>query len=236
MKKWIKIVLYSLLGIFMVGGITFLTWSQFTYKPTKEALSLVDNKKDEENIVFGQKDAKIGVVFYQGAKVEVESYSYLGEAFAKDGHFVVMPKLPLNLAILGTNVVDSVIEKYPEVQKWYVAGHSMGGAMISRYAFQHEEKVDGIILLGSYPADDFSTKLIPMLSIYGEVDGLATVEKIKNSKKLLSKNATMHMIKGGNHANFGMYGEQKGDNASLITPKAQQDETVKVIEQWLLKQ
>ncbi|MGE7887252.1 alpha/beta hydrolase [Bacillus cereus] len=236
MKKWMKIVLYSLLGILMVGGITFLTWSQFTYKPTKEALSLVGNKKDEENIVFGQKDAKIGVVFYQGAKVEVESYSYLGEALAKDGHFVVMPKLPLNLAILGTNVVDSVIEKYPEVQKWYVAGHSMGGAMISRYAFQHEEKVDGIILLGSYPADDFSTKLIPMLSIYGEVDGLATVEKIKNSIKLMSKNATMHMIKGGNHANFGMYGEQKGDNASLITPKAQQDETVKVIEQWLLKQ
>ncbi|EEK78278.1 hypothetical protein bcere0009_28010 [Bacillus cereus R309803] len=44
------------------------------------------------------------------------------------------------------------------------------------------------------------------------------------------------MIKGGNHAHFGMYGEQKGDNASLITPKAQRDETVKVIEQWLLKQ
>lgn len=197
MKKWIKIVLYSLLGILIMGSITFLTWSQFTYKPTKEALSLVDDKKDEENIVFGQKDAKIGIVFYQGAKVEVESYSYLGEALAKDGHFVVMPKLPLNLAILGTNVVDSIIEKYPEVQKWYVAGHSMGGAMISKYAFHHEERVDGIILLGSYPADDFSTKLIPMLSIYGEVDGLATVEKIKNSKKLMSKNTTMHMIKGG---------------------------------------
>ncbi|EJR64572.1 hypothetical protein IIO_01896 [Bacillus cereus VD115] len=236
MKKWIKIALYSLLGILIVGSITFLTWSQFTYKPTKEALALVDNKKDEENIVFGQKDAKVGIVFYQGAKVEVESYSYLGEALAKDGHFVVMPKLPLNLAILGTNVVDSIIEKYPEVQKWYVAGHSMGGAMISRYAFQHEEKVDGIILLGSYPADDFSNKLMPMLSIYGEVDGLATVEKIKNNKKLMSKNTTMHMIKGGNYANFGMYGEQKGDNASLITSKAQQDETVKVMEQWLLKQ
>ncbi|MGG0459410.1 alpha/beta hydrolase [Bacillus mycoides] len=236
MKKWMKIVLYSLLGILLMGSITFFVWSQFTYKPTKEALSLVDDKKDEDNIVFGEKESKIGVIFYQGAKVEVESYSYLGEALAKDGHFVVMPKLPLNLAILGTNVVDSVIEKYPDVQKWYVAGHSMGGAMISRYAFQHEEKVDGIILLGSYPADDFSTKSIPMLSIYGEVDGLATVDKIKNSKKLMSKNTTMHMIKGGNHANFGMYGEQKGDNVSLITSKAQRDETVKVIEQWLLKQ
>ena len=25
----------------------------------------------------------------------------------------------------------------------------------------------------------------------------------------MSKNTTMHMIKGGNHAHFGMYGEQK---------------------------
>lgn len=85
MKKWIKIVLYSLLGILIMGSITFLTWSQFTYKPTKEALSLVDDKKDEENIVFGQKDAKIGIVFYQGAKVEVESYSYLGKLLQKMG-------------------------------------------------------------------------------------------------------------------------------------------------------
>ncbi|MDA2670265.1 alpha/beta hydrolase [Bacillus sp. II_CA] len=236
MKKWMKIVLYFLLGILLIGSISFFVWSQFSYKPTKEALSLVDDKKDEDYIAFGENDAKIGVIFYQGAKVEAEAYSYLGEALAKDGHFVVMPKLPLNLAILGINEVDSVIEKYPEVQKWYVAGHSMGGAMISKYAFQHEEKVDGIIFLGSYPADDFSTKSIPMLSIYGEVDALATVEKIENNKKLMSKNTTMHMIKGGNHAHFGMYGEQKGDNASLITPKAQRDETVKVMEEWLLKQ
>ncbi|WP_368907662.1 alpha/beta hydrolase [Bacillus wiedmannii] len=236
MKKWMKIVLYSLLGILLMGSISFFVWSQFSYKPTKEALSLVDDKKDEENIVFGENDAKIGVVFYQGAKVEAEAYSYLGEALAKDGYFVVMPKLPLNLAILGINAVDSVMEQYPEVQKWYVAGHSMGGAMISKYAFQHEDKVGGIIFLGSYPADDFSTKSIPMLSIYGEVDALATVEKIENNKKLMSKNTTMHMIKGGNHAHFGMYGEQKGDNASLITAKAQRDETVKVMEEWLLKQ
>ncbi len=47
-----------------------------------------------------------------------------------------------------------------------------------------KKKVDGIIFLGSYPADDFSTKSIPMLSIYGEVDALATVEKIENNKKV----------------------------------------------------
>ncbi len=43
-------------------------------------------KRLEDYIAFGEKDAKIGVIFYQGAKVEAEAYSYLGEALAKDGH------------------------------------------------------------------------------------------------------------------------------------------------------
>jgi esterase/lipase len=235
-KKWLKIVMYAVLGILLMGIIIFFAWSQFTYKPTDEAFLLADHKKDEDNLVFGQKEAKIGIIFYQGAKVEVEAYSYLGKGLEDNGYFVVMPKLPLNLAVLGTNVADSIIDKYPEIQKWYVAGHSLGGAMISRYAFHHEKKVDGIIFLASYPADDFSTKSIPMLSVYAELDGLATAEKINNRKDLMSKDTIMHMIKGGNHANFGMYGKQKGDNASFITPKAQQDETVKVITEWLQKQ
>nr|WP_239534528.1 alpha/beta hydrolase [Priestia taiwanensis] len=226
--------MYSVLGILIIGSITFFVWSQFTYKPTEEALSLVD-QKDKENLVFGQKEAEIGIIFYQGAKVEVESYSYLGKGLENNGYFVVMPKLPFNLAILGTNVAGDIIETYPKIQKWYVVGHSLGGSMISRYAFHHEKKVEGIIFLASYPADDFSTKSIPMLSIYGEVDGVATVDEIKNRGNFMSKNTTMHMIKGGNHANFGMYGKQKGDNDSLITSKAQQDETVKVIAEWLQK-
>ncbi|MDM5186137.1 alpha/beta hydrolase [Bacillus sp. DX4.1] len=235
MKKCFKASIYSILIIIFIGTIFFITWSQFTYTPTKEALSLVE-QKDKENLIYGKKEAKIGIIFYQGAKVEKESYSYIGYELEKEGYFVVIPELPLNLAILGTNDVETIIKRYPEIEKWYVVGHSMGRSMISSYAFNHEKKVDDIIFLASYPANDFSTKLIPMLSIYGEVDGLATVEKIKNREKLMSKNATMHMIKGGNHANFGMYGKQKGDNASLITSKAQREETVKVIEEWLLKQ
>lgn len=80
-----KIILYSLLGILLIGSISFFVWSQFSYKPTKEALSLVDDKKDEDHIVFGEKDAKVGVIFYQGAKVEAEAYSYLGKLLQKMG-------------------------------------------------------------------------------------------------------------------------------------------------------
>ena len=51
----------------------------------------------------------------------------------------------------------------------------------------------------------------------------------------MSKNTTMHMIKGQS-CSFWHVWRAKGDNASLITPKAQRDETVKVMEEWLLKQ
>ena len=71
---------------------------------------------------FWRERCKNRSYFYQGAKVEAEAYSYLGEALAKDGHFVVMPKLPLNLAIFGINEVDSVIEQYPEVQNGMLRG------------------------------------------------------------------------------------------------------------------
>ena len=43
----------------------------------------------------------------------------------------------------------------------------------------------------------------------------------ENTKDLA--NATEHIIPGGNHAYFGFYGEQKGDNPALQTNKEIQD-------------
>lgn len=74
-----------------------------------------------------------------------------------------------------------------------------------------------------------------MLSLYGELDGLSTKKKIAQTHHLLSKGAVVHEIKGGNHAQFGLYGKQKGDNKATITPKQQQDEMVRVTKEWLQK-
>jgi hypothetical protein len=40
-------------------------------------------------------------------------------------------------------------------------------------------------------------------------------------------------IEGGNHANFGMYGPQKGDQESPLTSKEQLDEVLSAILEWL---
>ncbi len=92
-----------------------------------------------------------------------------------------------------------------------------------------------MFLLGSYPDEgtDFSKKSLPMFSIYAERDGLSTVEKIEDTKHLLSNKTTMHEIKGGNHGQFGIYGAQKGDSKSSISVKKQQDEMVSVTSTWI---
>lgn len=105
-----------------------------------------------------------------------------------------------------------------EIDQWYIGGHSLGGVSAATYAEQHEETIAGLFFFASYPTSgtDFSATELPMLSIYAENDGLSTLDKIDESKSLFSDQATFHQIDGGNHAQFGIYGSQKGDNEATI--------------------
>lgn len=241
MKKGIK---YSLIAVFVllligVGG--FFVWSQLTYEPSKELTTLVniENIQHEDDAVILQpkKSNGKGIILYPGAKVEPEAYSYYGKKLAEDGYFVAIPHVLLNFSIFDQNRAKDIIEKYDDIKEWYIGGHSLGGVSGASYAYKHPKEINGVIFLGSYPTenDDFSEKELPMLSLYGELDGLSTKKKIAQTNHLLSKDAVVHEIKGGNHAQFGLYGKQKGDNEATITPKQQQDEMVRVTKEWLQK-
>jgi pimeloyl-ACP methyl ester carboxylesterase len=76
----------------------------------------------------------------------------------------------------------------------------------------------GLLLYASYPATDVSSSLrIPVESISGSRDGLATPAKIKESKALLPSDAGFTVIEGGSHAQFGDYGPQPGDNKPTVS-------------------
>jgi len=232
MKKRLKKIMIAIICLFLliVGG--FYIWTQIYYKATAEAFSLVQETEDNY-LIFGAEDATTGFIFYPGAKVEAEAYSYLGAALDQEDYFVVIPKMPLKLALLGINEAQHIMDQYNQVENWFVGGHSLGGAMVSRFAYLHQELIEGIIFLASYPADDLSQSNIPILSIYGELDGLATLEKMSEKNQLLSNDSTLFMIEGGNHANFGMYGSQKGDYEALISNEDQRHQTLEVILNWL---
>ncbi|NIR65202.1 MAG: alpha/beta hydrolase, partial [candidate division Zixibacteria bacterium] len=71
------------------------------------------------------------------------------------------------------------------------------------------------------------------LSISGSLDGLATQEDIAAAKNLLPADTTWIEIAGGNHARFGYYGPQNGDNSASISQEEQQETIVNATVQFL---
>ncbi|MGG1575178.1 alpha/beta fold hydrolase [Fictibacillus sp. NRS-1165] len=243
MNKKLKLVLIILLLLLAVYAGGFLIWTQKTFVPTAQLNQLVDVKKEvlhqDDLYIFKPKNMKPtdGVIFYPGAKVEPAAYSYWAKKVADAGYLVVIPKMPLNLALLGKNRADEAMKADPAIKKWYIAGHSIGGPAASAYALKHPNKIKGIIFLGSYTTEgsNLSKARFPLLSIYGERDGLTTKAKINGNKSFNPANTTYYEIKGGNHAQFGMYGPQAGDKKARISNKKQQDEVIKEMISWLNK-
>jgi len=201
-----------------------------TKGPMPEALAAMDSTEtvtvvDDRPITFTPVDAtSTGLIIYPGAFVEPHSYAPAAHALANDGAFVAIVPMPLSLAILGSNRADGVIEDHPEVTDWVIAGHSLGGVMAARYTSNHPESIDGLALWASYPEDgvDLSSWNGETTSIFGTLDGLTKVTDIEDSRARLPSSTEFVAIEGGNHAYFGWYGAQRGDNPATITREDQQ--------------
>ncbi|MCE1195304.1 alpha/beta hydrolase [bacterium] len=169
-----------------------------------------------------------GFIFYPGGNVDWRAYAPSAREIARAGFLVVIAPMPLNLAVFDANAADSIIAAFPNIGRWAIGGHSLGGVMAARYAGRRGGKVAGLILWASYPAksDDLSKSPLRVASISGARDGLSTPAKIAASRALLPPSTIWTVIEGGNHAQFGWYGPQKGDNEAAIAPEAQQDAIV----------
>ncbi|MEX3715328.1 alpha/beta fold hydrolase [Cytobacillus horneckiae] len=237
MKKIIKYLLMCIVSLIMIVLISFFIWTQQTYEPSKKLDNLVKEINYEEDwVVFNPRESMgVGVILYPGAKVEPEAYSYIAQQLSDQGYFVGIPKVRLNLPMFDRNKAAELINKSDSIEKWYVGGHSLGGVTAAAFASEHPDVVSGLILLASYPSssNNFSQTNVPTLSIYAENDGLSTIDKIEKNRHLLSQQTELYEIKGGNHAQFGIYGPQKGDHKAAISVKEQQDIIGNEMLKWL---
>lgn len=219
----------SVLAVLLIGAALILP-RVLTQGPMPEALVAMESTAtvavvDGKPITFTPTEpATTGVIIYPGAFVEPRSYAPAAHALADEGAFVAIVPMPFGVAILGGDRADDVIGDYPEVTDWVIAGHSLGGVMAARYAAEHPDAVDGLVLWASYPEDsiDLSAWSGATASIFGTLDGLTTVQDIEDSRALLPPDTAFVEIDGGNHAYFGWYGEQSGDNPATITRVEQQ--------------
>ena len=182
-------------------------------------------------IIATPTEAKAGFIFYPGGKVEYNSYLPLMLALAEKGILCVLTPMPCNLAVLDMNAADGITEKFPEIEDWYIGGHSLGGSMAASYLAKNEDTIDGLVLLGSYSTAELTGSRV--LSLYGSEDGVMNREKYEKYKTNLPEGFTEIIIEGGNHAYFGMYGEQKGDGKASISATEQISITADAISKFI---
>ena len=174
----------------------------------------------------GPDDSK-AIVFYPGAKVECEAYAPLMLRLADEGFDCFLADMPLNFALLGGNSADKFKNRY-SYDTWIMAGHSMGGIMAASYAEKNPDETDGIILLAAYT----TTKLddgFKLCSIYGSEDGCLERDVYADNKDNWPEKSAELVIEGGNHAQFGDYGVQKGDGTAGISAEEQQRITAETV-------
>lgn len=102
----------------------------------------------------------------------------------------------------------------------------MGGVAAAGYAKDNQDDIEGLVLWASYPSEDMSVTSLQAVSIYATNDGLTTEADIEDSKSKLPSSTTYVEITGGNHAQFGYYGTQRGDGEATISRADQQEQMV----------
>ena len=228
MNRKLKIGIVLFLILFF-GGL--FVYAQFYYHAEKTATDYL-NGTDDVNVVkisnglfldgYGNNTT---IIFYPGAKVEYTSYLPLFTNLASRGIDCYLVEMPFNLAFFGINSADNII-KNSSYDHYFMAGHSLGGAMASSYVNSTHNNISGLIYLSSHSPKEIH---VPVLSIRGTNDGVINLTSYDNAKSLMKSNFTEVIINGGNHAQFGYYGFQSGDNQANITPESQQNQTAEAI-------
>lgn len=228
MGKRLRIFLRSLLVLLVVliGLSAWYLSSYYRAEDTALAVLAQDDGltvQDGLTVLSPSYPTDTAVIFYPGANVETQAYLPLLDQLRRTGVTCMLVDMPLHMAFLDADAAQAVMEQFPDIQHWYIAGHSLGGSMASQFASEHPEEVDGLILLASYIYGDYPAE--KTLTVYGSLN--------ESVAKHIDYTENIVVIEGGNHAQFGNYGHQWGDADATISAEEQQAQAVDAIEQFI---
>lgn len=161
MKK-LKKVAFWVIGILLILMIAlfvgFYVYTLDYYRADNSVEPLIESAVKESGLATEEidnftivtpspsNDLKKGIVFYPGGKVEAKAYLPLLLQLSQKGYTAILVKMPFNLAVFNVSGAIKAKELVPHVTDWYIAGHSLGGAMASSLMEKHESEFRGLIL------------------------------------------------------------------------------------------
>ena len=174
LRKYLRGVLIVFIMI-SISVTAFLVYTNIYYRASSEVNDILKTDyvsviPENDMIIFrGEGDSDIGLVFYPGGKVEYKSYIPLMQKLSKRGVNSVLVEMPFNLAVFDKDAAEMAFKELPQINNWFIGGHSLGGAMASNYLNDADVEIKGLILLGSYAVEDSS---VPTLIVYGSEDSV----------------------------------------------------------------
>ena len=227
MKTW----RYAAGAAFLLAVLAAAMLLSAGYDAGEEALAVMEGcaRQDGAAVFAPESEPIAGMIFYPGGLVDQAAYAPLMQALSGRGILCLLVNMPMDLAVLNVHAADGLAQRYPDIRRWLIGGHSLGGAMAAEYASKHAQAFDGLVLLGAYSAADLTASGLRVLSIYGTEDGVLNREKYENSRANYPEAFEERVIEGGNHAQFGDYGAQKGDGIAKISGKEQTRRTADAI-------
>jgi len=220
--RYIKLMVVT--GAVAVG--LFTVWALDAAGPDVTAYAAT--LAERSDVIIGSRDgfitirpsggtSTVGMLFYPGMRVAPEAYVHKLAAVSAAARIQVAIGRPtLNLAVLSINQADAMRAALPGVTRWFVGGHSLGGAAACYYASRHSAALEGIVLFGTICGSDLSRTSLRVLNVAGGQDGLFPPGKIAGARGDLPPGAQLFTVAGMNHAQFGNYGVQSGDRPAMI--------------------
>jgi pimeloyl-ACP methyl ester carboxylesterase len=210
--KYVGITLLLLVGLAVAGLFAMAEYRRAS--PDADALAALESDSqvtvaEDRWLVYRPVGTtpRTGVILYPGASCDVRGYAPVLRELAAQGYLVVNVHMPFDFSIFAPKRALEVRAAYPEIERWVLVGHSMGGAMAAQFVHDYPDVMQGLVMWDSYPPGtaDLSGRDLPVWNIHRATPEGAAPESFEARRPLYPDDSRWVAIAGGNHMNFGSF-------------------------------